>query len=479
MNIISLDLQSNRMGIVARQSWKAGLATYGGTLLGILNILLVFPYCLTVSQLGEIQIVLTTAQMIGSIILVGGPLVITKFYPIMMADRVKTSVLFGLVFLIPIIIAILSLVASMAFREVAIAYFSKSRGAVSNIAFWATLLISLLTAFFSLFSSISALFGRIAIPATLTAAIKIVLPIAALALFFGYISYVQLFQLLVLFYVFLLVVIAIYTYRIGDFSISFNIKKVLNELPLKTIFTYSGINILAGIAYNLANQIDLLMVASMMSTHAAGLYVWSLFIGSAIIIPLGLISNVAGPIIARNWSNGELQNTQEIYSQSASTLLTLGTALLAAVVLSLDDLFTIMPKGDEYSQAKWLVFLLGVAKVIDMTFGVNHIILTYSKEYKYNLLFILISAVLNMGLNWLLIPTYGLEGCGIATVVSILVFNLCKWWFLKRNYKLSPFSTSIVFNLLIGIGLIVLFYFLPRFDFWLLNILVFGGGFVG
>lgn len=465
------------MGLVARQSFKAGIVTYLATLIGVLNILFIFPLTLTISQLGEIQLVLTFATTLGTIILFGGPLVLTNFYPKLKENKVKTSALLGLLILIPVFVMAIVMLSSIFLHDYAITYFSKAQGNIAEVAFWSTLILSLLTAHFTLFVSISALFGRIAVPSVFTNLIKLYLPLLSFALFYQVITYVQLFQLLVLFYIIILVLIGIYTYKIGDFEIRFNLKTLINELPLKSIFTYSGINILAGIAYSLANQVDMLMLASMMNTYATGLYVWSLFIANAIIIPLGLISNVVGPIIAENWSKSNTAEIQKVYTQSASTLLTLGVTLFAVFFLSIDDLFAIMPKGQEFQKAKWLVFLLGISKLIDMSFGINHIILTYSAQYKLNMYFIVLSAGVNIVLNFLLIPIYGLIGCGIATLVSLILFNVCKWGYLFLRYKLNPFNQNFFKNLGIGALLFLILYMVPRFNYWLFNILIFSGGY--
>lgn len=465
------------MGVVARQSFKAGIVTYLGMLIGILNIIVVFPLTLTISQLGEIQLVLSSAQMLGSVILFGGPLVITKFYPRFKNDSLKSSALFGLLFLIPIGVMGIVFLASLYLKENIIQHFSDAKGSIANVSFWSVLVISFLMAMTSLFSTISALFGRIAIPSLFSNFIKVYLPVLSIALLYNLISYEQVYYLLFLFYIIILFVTGLYSFRIGNFSINVSIKQCLRVMPLKAIFAYSGVNILAGIAYSLANQVDILMVTGMIDTHSTGLYVWCLFIGNAIIIPLGLISNVSGPIIADNWKKQKLHEIQEMYSKSASTLITLGILLFSIFFLSIDDLYDIMPKGDEFRQAKWLVVLIGLSKLVDMSFGINHIILTYSSYFRLNLLFIVISALLNILLNLVLIPIYGLIGCGIATLVSVTIFNICKWRFLLVKFNLDPFTVAILANLSIGAFFLLTLMLAPGFRSPYLNIAFFSGVF--
>ena len=46
---------------------------------------------------------------------------------------------------------------------------------------------------------------------------------------------------------------------------------------------------------------------------------------------------------------------------------------------------------------------------------------------------IAISSVLNIGLNYMLIPLYGLEGAAIATGASLLTWNALLTYFVWRN----------------------------------------------
>ena len=105
-----------------------------------------------------------------------------------------------------------------------------------------------------------------------------------------------------------------------------------------------------------------------------------------------------------------------------------------------------------------------------------------SQKFKHLLAFLFIAVLLNVSLNYLLIPKYGIEGSGIATLVSILVFNVCKYIFIKKHLKISPFSSKTIQIALLGISLYIVTMLIPGTKFPLLNILIntsfFGGLFM-
>ena len=81
------------------------------------------------------------------------------------------------------------------------------------------------------------------------------------------------------------------------------------------------------------------------------------------------------------------------------------------------------------------MFFYGLARVIDLGMGCNHEIIVFSKYYKVNLplQFLLVGVV--MGTNTLLIPEFKITGAALATCISVIIYNLLRYWYLK--WKLS------------------------------------------
>jgi O-antigen/teichoic acid export membrane protein len=131
-----------------------------------------------------------------------------------------------------------------------------------------------------------------------------------------------------------------------------------------------------------------------------------------------------------------------------------------------------MPKGDEYGAAKYIVIMLCVAKIIDMATGLNNQIFSMSNKYKFLMVFLLIAVLLNVGLNLVLIPLYGVEGSAIATIISIVIYNFMKYVFLKVKFNLDPFSVKTL--KIIGVAFVVLSIglFLPKTGVPLVNIVL-------
>ena len=64
----------------------------------------------------------------------------------------------------------------------------------------------------------------------------------------------------------------------------------------------------------------------------------------------------------------------------------------------------------------------------------------------------LVLAVINITLNVILIPRFNIMGAALATMISILSYNVLKFLFLQRQYKLNPFTKQTLIMLLLGLA---------------------------
>ncbi|MGB5980308.1 MAG: polysaccharide biosynthesis C-terminal domain-containing protein, partial [Cyclobacteriaceae bacterium] len=119
-----------------------------------------------------------------------------------------------------------------------------------------------------------------------------------------------------------------------------------------------------------------------------------------------------------------------------------------------------------------VVVIVGIGKLIDMSAGVNSEIIVMSRYYKSNLYFILVLAVMNIGLNLYLIPEYGLEGAATGSAISLVVFNLLKFIYIKYQFGFQPFTVQTL--AIIAVGLVAYFasWLLPAMDIVLLDIAI-------
>ncbi|MGB3777118.1 MAG: oligosaccharide flippase family protein [Tunicatimonas sp.] len=219
---------------------------------------------------------------------------------------------------------------------------------------------------------------------------------------------------------------------------------------------FSLSSFLGGSGSNIFRRVDSVMVTSMMGLFANGVYTTMFSIALVIEVPMAAIGQISQPIIAQSFATDDMKNIAMIYKKSSINQQLAGSLIFIGIWANLHNLFTIMPNGEDYSQGYWVVVLVGLSKLVDMATGSNNEIINMSQFYRFNMYMMLFLALFSIVANWLLIPRFGMNGAALATLLTIVVFNAVKLFFIYKKYKILPFTTKNAALLVITTGVLYL-----------------------
>ena len=111
-----------------------------------------------------------------------------------------------------------------------------------------------------------------------------------------------------------------------------------------------------------------------------------------------------------------------------------------------------------YWRAAPIIPLLGLAAVLDCASRVVNVGITLKKRTIFAPIVIIAALVVNIGLNFWLIPRYGIMGATVSTLASYVVFCALRYWASNLFFKVR-YEWSRVFTILaVGSAMIGLFY---------------------
>jgi O-antigen/teichoic acid export membrane protein len=137
-----------------------------------------------------------------------------------------------------------------------------------------------------------------------------------------------------------------------------------------------------------------------------------------------------------------------MYGRTSRVLMAVALMSFVAIVPNLDFIFSLIPNPERFEGAKSVVVLILLSRVIDYSFGSNGELLSNGPYFKWNLVAISGLVALLIGLNFFLIPRFGLDGAGYALIISYALFNVVKALFLYAKEGMQPF-TLVQFQLLL------------------------------
>lgn len=455
------------MGIVIRQSIQSSIIAYLGVIIGYINLLWLYPFYLDSGQIGLLRLIQSSAFILATFGQMGIPQTTVKFFPDLKLQRGFLSfiILAGLVgFLVLATVSIL-------FQEPLVAYFSKESELFIQY-FQVTLLITLFLIQFQILESYCRSHLKIVIP-TAIRDIQLRLITTVLVLLYGteVISFDWMIRGMVFLYVSLVISLSVYLISIRAFrpSLSFSF---LQSGVFRKLMRYGLYSLLGAGGTQIVLQIDSVMVSAAMGLEATGVYTIAFFIGGVIEMPKRSITQITAPLISQAFQKNDMAHVLTLYRQTSINQLIIGSLLLIGVWANLSNIYQFIPNNEVYIAGMHVVLFIGLGKLTDMFFGVNGEIIVMSKYYRFNVLAVSLLAVLTIGLNYILIPRYGIEGAAIASFLAMAIFNLSKFAFVLIKFRIQPFTlSSLKFTCIAGLSLLVN-HFLPAIENIIIDIVL-------
>jgi O-antigen/teichoic acid export membrane protein len=433
------------LGVIARQSLKASAVNYAGAFIGILNTFFLFTLCFDESELGQIRYIQEIAILSGNFASLGIFNVVIRFFPEFKTDDNKNRGILS--FAIVVLLLGLVILGFILFRY--------DSFLPQNIIDNAPLIfvIAVAVVFGSLCFNYSSNFGLVTIPSLLkNLYVKIGLAVFGLAYFYVLIDFTQVLNSLAIVYATSTLLLVLYLFRKGNFKLSSDFS-FFTKQRLKKIGTFAGFGILGTLGSSLANKIDIFMVTDLLNYTRTGVYTIALNASNLLMIPTAGIMAVAGPVIVSALKKNDLYEVEQIYKKAGINLFLFGSLILLLLWCNIDSVFELIPNGEKYASGKIVVLILGGAKLFDMLTSVNELIISYSKYFKFNLYALLILAVLNIIANVILIPQFDIAGAALATLMSVVSYNIGKAIFIYIKFRIHPFQVKLL--IIMGVSLML------------------------
>lgn len=450
------------MGIIRTQSIKNSINLYIGIIIGAINTILVFPFVFEANPeyWGLLQLLVSYSIVISSFSHLGSPHILIRYFPkFKNKDELITFLfvlcLFGFIFFLSSFFLLKDyLLTTFDFSPLFSEYFHLLVGFVFSLMF------------FDLFNSVSRSYLDSTTPIFLN---EVYLRVATLLLLvayhFSFIDFSNFLWLYLIAYVSKLVFLFIIQLYRKQISLSFKWSGVhFNQIR------YGLYVILGSGAAILVSRIDMIMIDYFLDLKHVAYYGLAFFIGSVIKVPGRSLSSISTPLISKAFEENDTNQIVQIYKKTSINLLAISSLMFLLIWLNIDEILSILP--EKFQQGKYVVLYIGLSQVINLSFGLNGLIIINSKFFRKDILFNFILLAFIVLTNILFIPIYGIDGAALASLISILLHNIIKIVFLYSKMKIQPFSIQTIKVLFLSIVIYLLFQWIPAFDNFILSILI-------
>ncbi|MBT7554172.1 MAG: oligosaccharide flippase family protein, partial [Flavobacteriaceae bacterium] len=416
------------MGIVIKQTSKNIFTISVALVIGAINTLYFYPEFLKDEYYGLVVFLLATSNLLQPIMSLGAQHTIIKFYS-SFKDKVTKDAFLSSIIFIPLIV-IIPVTFFVVKAHDLIGDFLSLQNPIIESYVWVIFLVSFATSYFEVFYA----WSRVQLKSVFGNVLKEIYPRISVLVLLILVSIDILdkesfvWWLTGLYYLRLILMIL--------YSFSLYIPRFSFKFPdnYKEILSYSIYILLAGSAASLLIDIDKYMIPQKQAISQTAYYAVAVFIATVVEIPGRAMFQILNPMVAKAINNNDFKELNNLYQKSSSNLLILSGFIFLIINLNISSFYLLM-NNDLYSDGIWVVLIISLAKLIQMSFGCGPAILATSSFYKITLPFSIAMAISVYFLNDILIDIYGINGAAISTLIVLFSFTILKVFYI--NYKLN------------------------------------------
>lgn len=429
------------MGIIIRQSIKGTLANYIGIAIGFFTTFFILTRYLTEAEIGLTRILVDAGVLLSGLAQLGTNSSAIRYYPYFKNEEENDRGFFGWTLIVPLVGFLIYTVVFLCCKQTVIRVYSEKSELFVNYFY---VLIPL--AFFMLYQAVfevnANVLMRIAVP-KFVREVGVRLMTLSVYMLYAY-RVLNLDQFVLAFCsVYAVAMLCDLIYLLSLKKVSFRIRRNFITPKLRRDFLcYTLFMMTAALAGNLMPVLNTFFVGAKMGLTTTGVFAIAMYIAAVIEVPYRSLGSIAQPEISRSVKENDIPNANRLCRSVSLHQLLAGSFIFFIIWINIDLLFQLIPNGNRYVDGKWVVLLLGLARLLNSTLSVGCTVLNYSRQYYYSLVFTFLLTISAIFLNVKLIPLWGMRGAAAATLFSYLLYFVLLLLVVWKSIRVSPFSLN-------------------------------------
>ena len=461
------------MGEIKKQGIVNTIITYLGIIVGAVNMIIVQPKLLSQEELGLSRLLYNSAYLIGLLVPLGLPNIIVKYFPLV---KNKSNGHHGFAGFVLFVFSIgFGLIASLLYLlKPFVIHIYKTNSSLLTEYYLLIIPFTLIVSAITICTTYSQALFKSAVPSFLNdIGIRVSQIFITFLYGFGFVSFTGFIWSYIGIYLIELIILWGYIFIIDRPTFRFN-STLFRILPLKKIIPFGLILCMASFASYGLKTVDGIILGAK-SLGWVGVYTTAVLIATFIEVPLGALERISHTKIADYFARKDYTSVNTVYKQSVSHLMVVGGLLFVGINACVEDFFLLFDLPKAYIDTVLVVYIVSFGALINVSTGVNSAIIYYSDHFIIGTIMLFLTLVVNVLLNLVLIPHFGIYGAAIASVLGSIIFNLTKYYYIYSKLRMQPFDSSSLKLMLIIIPIAVSVHFVPNTGKHIMDLIIKGG----
>jgi O-antigen/teichoic acid export membrane protein len=156
------------------------------------------------------------------------------------------------------------------------------------------------------------------------------------------------------------------------------------------------------------------------------------------------------PIVSELYGQGEREQMKQFYQTITKWTFTVNLPMFLITFLFATPILSIF--GESFVGGGGALVILAWANLVDASTGICGVLLDMSGNTSFKLVNSVVTMFATLGLNFLLIPTWGLLGAAVASLVAVALINLLRLLEVFILLRMLPYNLTFVKPILAGLA---------------------------
>ncbi|MCP4970413.1 MAG: oligosaccharide flippase family protein [Arcobacter sp.] len=229
---------------------------------------------------------------------------------------------------------------------------------------------------------------------------------------------------------------------ISTFFVFFSLKK-LQEDSIKVIISFKEIIIrsypmsISIVCFLAMQSTDIILLGKFMDFSKVAYYAVAVKLTMIISIVLSSVNTVYATKISELFALSNFKDLKENIKKATRLIFILTMPIILFMFFSSNYILSLF--GEDYIYAEIALKILLIGQVVNTLSGSVGMYMDMTGNQKIFQRIIVTALALNILLNWILIPKYGLIGAAVATTISTVAWNIFSVWFLYNKRQIKTF----------------------------------------
>ena len=229
------------------------------------------------------------------------------------------------------------------------------------------------------------------------------------------------------------------------------VKDAVSQPNYKELLTYSWPLLFVSVMGIVLSKTDQIMLGYFLDSSQVGIYKSALLIAAVLAIVLTALRRILLPVLSDLLGKDKKQEFTKTFRTATKWSFTATLPLFTVMVLFAPRVLKLI-FGEEYTAGAVALSILAVTYFTKACFGLSSSLLKSLEKTKLILVATVSSGLLNVILNYLLIPRFGMEGAATAYLLSIVLMYALYLFWSNRYLEANPIKPSLIKPILATAG---------------------------